>query len=181
MRIAISGSHRTGKSTLLAELAALLPTYASVEEPYHLLEEEGYEFAHPPSAADFEAQLERSIEALGEAGDDTLFDRCPLDMLAYLAVHEGADDFDLEEWLPRVREAVEALDLIVFVPIEARDRVVFADSDDENDTRAAVDEQLRELLVDDRHELGLSVIEVTGDPERRAQSVLRALRRRSLR
>jgi len=179
MRIAISGSHRTGKSTLLAELAALLPTYTSVEEPYHLLEEEGYEFSFPPSVEDFEAQLERWFEVSGEAGDDTLFDRCPLDLLAYLAVHEGAEAFDLDEWLPRVQEAVEALDLVVFVPIEARDRIVFSESDDDDETRAAVDEQLRELLVDDRHELGPRVIEVTGDPASRAESVLRALRRRS--
>src|SRR5688572_21905120 len=119
MRVAISGSHRTGKSTLIAELAALLPSYTCVEEPYHLLEEEGHEFSHPPSVEDFEAQLERCIEALGEAGSDTLFDRCPLDLLAYLAVHEDAEGFDLEQWLPRVQEAVEALDLVVFVPIEA--------------------------------------------------------------
>jgi nicotinamide riboside kinase len=41
MRIAISGSHRTGKSTLVSELSALLPTYATVDEPYHLMEEDG--------------------------------------------------------------------------------------------------------------------------------------------
>src|SRR5688572_1296873 len=111
MRIAISGSHRTGKSTLLAELAARLPQYTSVDEPYHLLEEEGHELSHPPSREDFEAQLERSIEEVRAAGDDTLFDRCPLDLLAYLAVHEDADGFDLERWLPVVQEAVEALDL----------------------------------------------------------------------
>lgn len=36
MRIAVSGSHRTGKSTLIAELAALLPGYSTVDEPYCL-------------------------------------------------------------------------------------------------------------------------------------------------
>ena len=178
MRIAISGSHRTGKSTLLAELAQLLPTYTSVEEPYHLREEEGYELSHPPSVEDFEA-LERWLEALAEAGDDALFDRCPLDLMAYLDVYEGADGFDRQQWSARVRAAVEALDLIVFVPIEQPDRIVFSAADDDDGTRAAVDEQLRELLVEERDELGVRVIEVTGDPESRAQRVLRALRRRS--
>jgi predicted ATPase len=42
MRIAFSGSHRVGKSTLVDRIAEALPTYTAVEEPYYLLEEEGY-------------------------------------------------------------------------------------------------------------------------------------------
>ena len=118
MRIAISGSHRTGKSTLLAELAVRLPSYATVDEPYHLLEEDGHELEHPPSVQDFEAQLARAIEELADAGDEALFDRCPIDMLAYIAVHDRSDEFDLEQWLPAVRDAVSRLDLVVFVPVE---------------------------------------------------------------
>ena len=179
MRIAISGSHRTGKSTLLAALAEALPSYTTVDEPYHLLEEDGHELSHPPSVEDFEAQLERSIEALQEAGDEALFDRCPLDMLAYIAVHDDAAEVDLEEWVPAVREAVASLDLVVFVPIEARDRIAFSAADDEADTRSAVDEKLRELLLEDPYELELEVLEVRGEPERRVQAVLQKLRRRA--
>jgi predicted ATPase len=176
MRIAISGSHRTGKSTLLAELAELLPNYTTVEEPYHLLEEEGHEFAHPPSLEDFEAQLERSIEELLDADAETLFDRCPLDVLAYIAVHD-ADGFDVEAWMPEVRKAVDKLDLVVFVPIEERDRIAFSDSDDEADTRAAVDEKLRELLIDDLQDFGLEVLEVRGNLDSRVRAVMRSVRR----
>ena len=39
MRIAFSGAHRTGKSTLLAGVAERLPGYATVDEPYRLLDE----------------------------------------------------------------------------------------------------------------------------------------------
>jgi predicted ATPase len=177
MRIAISGSHRTGKSTLLAELAALLPTYSAVDEPYHLLADDGYEFSHPPTIEDFEAQLERSLHELREAEGDVLFDRCPLDLLAYLASHEDAEDFDVEDWLPELRGALGTVDLVVFVPIEARDRIAFSPSADEEQSRAAVDEKLRELLLEDPHELGLRVLEVTGSSEQRAQAVLRELRR----
>src|SRR5262245_11866745 len=123
MRIAISGSHRVGKSTLVEELSAALPKYTTVDEPYHALEEDGYEFADPPSLEDFEAQLEHALETLNEARDNTLFDRCPADFLAYLSEHEDAESFDEDAWLPRVLEAIEALDLIVFVPIEGRDRI----------------------------------------------------------
>ena len=117
MRIAISGTHRAGKSTLLEELSGALPKYATVDEPYTVLEEDGYEFADPPSLEDFEAQLERSLETLSEAARDVLFDRSPVDFLAYIRALPDADAFDLEDWLPEVHEAIESLDLIVFVPI----------------------------------------------------------------
>ena len=75
VRIAISGTHRVGKSTLVEELSAALPKYKTVDEPYHAMEEDGYEFADPPSLEDFEAQLEHAIETLNESEDNTLFDR----------------------------------------------------------------------------------------------------------
>jgi len=179
MRIAVSGSHRTGKSTLVSELAELMPSYAAVDEPYRLMEEDGHEFAHPPSLEDFEAQLERSLVALADAGDEVLFDRCPADLLAYIAAHDDADLFDLQHWLPRVRDAVEMLDLIVFVPIEDREAISVPAGDDDGSLRTAVDEKLREILVEDVYQLGWNVIEVTGDWESRAQRVLRKLRRAS--
>jgi uridine kinase len=49
MKIAISGAHRTGKTTLVEELSRALPAYGVVDEPYYLLEEEGHEFAEMPS------------------------------------------------------------------------------------------------------------------------------------
>src|SRR5690349_14343307 len=106
MRIAIAGSHRTGKSTLLAALAELLPAYKVVDEPYHLMEEDGHEFSHPPSLEDLVAQLERSLAEVSGAGSDVLFDRCPLDLLAYILCHEEGKSFDLDEWLPEIEEAV---------------------------------------------------------------------------
>jgi hypothetical protein len=177
MRIAISGTHRSGKSTLIEELSALLPKYATVDEPYHVMAEEGYEFCHPPSLEDFEAQIERSIESLSEGGANILFDRCPVDFLGYISAHEDADTFDFDEWLPRVRAAIQTLDLIVFVPVEARDRIAFSESDDDDESRAMVDETLREILLDDSLELGVEILEVEGEPERRVKTVMRRIRR----
>src|SRR4051812_25174311 len=113
MRIAVSGTHFVGKSTLVEELSAALPEYSTVEEPYFLLEEEGHEFADPPSIEDFELQLERSITCLDERELNVIFDRCPADLLGYLLSHPDADAFELDAWLPRVRSAIETLDLIV--------------------------------------------------------------------
>lgn len=94
VRIAISGTHFSGKSTLVEELSRKLPGYLAVEEPYYLLADEGYDFPEQPSAEDYQAQLQRSIESLGEGEADVLFDRCPADFLAYLLAHEESDAFD---------------------------------------------------------------------------------------
>ncbi|MCY0996014.1 AAA family ATPase [Myxococcus sp. MISCRS1] len=178
MRIAFCGTHRAGKSTLLEELAELLPSsYVTVDEPYHQLEEEGHEFAQPPSLEDFEAQLVRSLENLAEEdGRDVLFDRCPVDFLGYLRAHEDGDAFDLDAWLPRVREALRKLDLVVFVGIESPDRIALSASEDA-ELRQAVDETLKELLLDDPHGLGVAVLEVEGSPRTRAKQILEHLSR----
>src|SRR5256885_4068270 len=118
MRIALSGSHRTGKSTLRGDLAEQLPGYATVAEPYEVLEEEGYQFAQPPSLEDYLRQLERSIELLGERREDAVFERCPLDFLAYASCSADGGVFEPEEWLDLIRPAVASLSLVVLVPVE---------------------------------------------------------------
>lgn len=174
MRIAFSGSHRVGKSTLIEHLARRLPGHATVDEPYYLLEEEGYEHSDPPSFEDLEAQLTRSLETL-EANDEphVLFDRCPVDVVAYLLSHDDAAAFQIDDWLPRVREAMSGIELVVFVPIEARDRIAVAD---ERAHRQAVHETLRELLVDDALGLDREVLMVEGDLRARVDQVLARVR-----
>ena len=123
MKIAISGTHCSGKTTLIEELSRALPTYDVVEEPYYLLMEEGHSFAEVPCLEDFELQLDRSIQCIVDGGRDGLFERCPVDFLGYLSAHRDSTRFDIARWLPRVRHAVEQLDLIVFVPVANPDRL----------------------------------------------------------
>lgn len=175
MRIAVSGTHFSGKSTLVEELSQALPKYSAVEEPYHLLEEEGYELAEMPSVEDFELQLERSIGCLEESEPNVIFDRCPADFLGYLLTHSEAEVFDLEKWLPRVQAAIEKLDLIVFLPVEERDRIALPSSEDA-ELRTQVDEKLKEILLDDEFDFDVDVLEVTGAPHERVQRVLAYLR-----
>jgi predicted ATPase len=177
MRIAVSGAHRTGKTTLMEELGRALPTYGMVEEPYYLLEEEGHEFAELPSVEDFELQLERSIQCIEESEGNQLFDRCPADMLAYLVAHPDSEGMEIEDWLPRLENAMRRLDLIVFVPIEHPDRIPVSDPEDRA-LRRRVDEELRDILIGDRWEFGLETIEVTGTLRERASRVLAYLERR---
>ncbi|MFE8597712.1 AAA family ATPase [Archangium violaceum] len=178
MRIAVTGTHRVGKSTLIEELEEQLAEYRVIDEPYHLLEEEGYEFASPPCLEDFLEQLRRSMELLEEEGSarNVLFDRCPLDFLGYLLTHEDSDSFDVEEWLARVRSTLQTLDLVVFVPIEERDRIRIPAHEDPR-LRAEVDEKLAGILFDDPFELGMEVLSVHGSTSARVAQILEHLGR----
>jgi predicted ATPase len=171
MRVAVSGAHFSGKSTLIASLLKQLPNYVSVDEPYFLLEEDGYEFSNPPTLEDFEAQLKCSIRIIKESRDNTFFDRCPLDCLAYaLAAAETSEVIDIEGWIQRMEDAIQQLDLIVFVPIEKR--IPVPESED-LELRMSVDEKLHEILLDDS--LGIlenvEVIEASGSLENRVRMV----------
>jgi predicted ATPase len=166
MRVAFAGAHRTGKTTLIEALAARLPGYEVVDEPYRVLEEEGYEFADPPSVEDFERQLRHSIETLAEPRPRALFDRCPADFVAYLeAIDDGVEPDD-------IRESLESLDLIVVVPIEMPDRIAVASHEDRR-LRRRVDDLVRARLLDDPD--GFATIEVLGSVEERVRQVLRAM------
>ena len=64
----------------------------AADEPYYLLEEEGYEFEFPPSLEDYRTLLARSVRSLTSPllPRRIIFDRTPLDYLAYRAA-TGAD------------------------------------------------------------------------------------------
>jgi predicted ATPase len=174
MRIAVSGSHLVGKTTLAEALADALPRYQFVPEPYHLLEEDGHAFAEMPSIEDFELQLERSIQCIQESGTDVIFDRCPLDILGYLITHRDAEAFRLEDWMQRVQESVAELDMIVFVPIEEPDRIAVSHSDAR--LRDEVDAVLRDMIVDDAYGLGFDVVTASGAVAERLRQALACLR-----
>lgn len=64
MRIAITGAHRVGKTTLAEKLQIALPGYTYVQEPYYHLEERGHAFSNMPCADDFVVQLEHSLKRM---------------------------------------------------------------------------------------------------------------------
>jgi predicted ATPase len=178
VRIAFSGSHRVGKTTLVESVKERLPGHATVDEPYHLLEEDGYEFAEQPSLEDFEAQLVRSLAALDDTGRDVLFDRCPVDILAYLLEHDDATAFDPDAWLAQIRDAVHTLDLVVLVPIEEPDRIALPPHEDA-DHRRAVHDRLHDLLVDDALGSDVEVLTVAGDVRARTDQIMAQIALRS--
>ncbi|MDM4722323.1 AAA family ATPase [Micromonospora sp. WMMA1363] len=119
MRIGVSGTHGTGKTTLVEALCARMPGHLAMDEPYHLLEEEGYEFRYPPSPEDYRSLIARSVRSLcsppSPSPSGTIFDRTPLDYLAYLAA-TGADPSE-EADDTALRVAFAHLDLLVITTI----------------------------------------------------------------
>ena len=173
MKIAVTGAHQTGKTTLVNELGLSLPGYRVMQEPYCQLLEKGYEFPGMPGIEDFELQLKYSLRQTGKIEGNTIFDRCPVDFLAYLQAHEEAAELDAERWRPEVENALAELDLLVFVPIENPD-ILPAGHLEYAGLRSRVDEMLRDLIPD----FDCPVLEVTGTLSGRLQQVLARIENR---
>lgn len=172
MRIAISGSHHTGKTTLVEALQNALPSYHTIEEPYNLLVEEGHDFADFSAREDFELQLNRSLQSILENdGEDLIFDRCPADLMAYLLAQFKYDRNEYEYWMSLVSNGMSGLDLVIYVPVEHPDRMRFT-AIDYPELRLQVDEALQGILFDHQWENDLPVIEVTGTVQERCSQIL---------
>ncbi|MNV12873.1 hypothetical protein D3C71_1034940 [compost metagenome] len=127
MKIALTGAHRVGKTTLAEKIQTFLPDYIFVQEPYVELEEKGYSFSETPELEDFSTQLEYAIEKICMDEPDVIFDRCPLDLLAYIFVIGGAKAS--QHFYTKVMEAMTEIDLLVFVPIENQDLIACPESE----------------------------------------------------
>lgn len=168
MRIAISGTHATGKSTLVSELARRFADYTTIDEPFYLLEDEGHVFGDPPSAEDFELLFDRSVTLLHELRTgNVVFDRSPADYLGYMTALDPAlvttDHFEA------AATALATLDLVVFVPIERPDRVGASETPR---LRRRVDRILHEMLVDDGAGFGVRVITACGTVTQRVEQII---------
>lgn len=174
MRVGVSGAHGTGKTTLVEELCGHLAGHLPVDEPYFLLEEEGYEFEFPPSLDDYRAQLRRSLRDLRSAAARVVFDRTPLDFLAYLAAL-GAD-IENEADPSVLRSGLASLDLLVITPITPETERVLP-RPGMHQLRETVNSALLHLLSSDPLEAwgDVPVIELSGPLEGRVAAVLAAL------
>ena len=178
MRIAVSGTHGSGKTTLIEAFVARHPEYAYEPEPYTVLSEiHGEQFAAEPSVEDFERQLEFHVETLAryEENADVVFERAPVDFLAYMLAIADRDDA-----IETVREALTFLDVVVFLPLDAR-APIDVGADEDLELRAAVDEGLRDILLDDAFGLFSEprpvVIEARGSVQQRVAAIETAIAR----
>jgi hypothetical protein len=118
MRIAVSGTHHIGKSTLIDEFLRAHPDFVHEPEPYVVMVEDfGEEFSSEPCVEDFHRQLHFNIDRLRQhaAEERVIYERCPLDFLAYI---DALDPNRVAELLDSVSEALQHLDLIVYLPLE---------------------------------------------------------------
>ena len=186
MRIAISGTHCCGKSTLIEEFLLRHGEFVHEPEPYETLQDAYAEaFAAEPSADDFYRQLEFCVDRLRRyrVEDRVIFERSPVDFTAYLLAlgdldRETADAALAERSVDAARGVVALLDLIVFLPLGRGDGGV-SDSEDPG-LRRMVNTRLEGILIDD--EFGMfaqgrpAIVEAHGTTAQRLRTLEAALR-----
>ena len=192
MRVAVSGTHCCGKSTLIDEFLLAHPDFTHEPEPYAVLEEDyGEVFAAEPSPDDFYRQLEFNVDRLRryQPGERVIFERSPVDFLAYLLalndLRRGESTMRrIERSLGMMMEAIQLLDLIVFVRLNDEDGIVMSDSEDP-ELRRAVNDRLAGIFNDHDFNLFTSdrpvVLEAMGSTTQRLRMLESALRAHPLR
>lgn len=170
MKIAFTGAHHVGKTTLAEKIHALAPEFIFIAEPYQELLEEGHLFSETPNPEDLSMQLERALENVEIDELDVLFDRSPLDLLAYIHVTGGAEA-SRKHYL-QVKEAMDEIDLLVFVPIEKPDIIGCPESE-----FPKLRKQVNDLLEEWIDAFDLDTITVSGTLAEREKQVIEAILR----
>lgn len=173
IRIAISGTHASGKTRLIDDYCAVRPGTQRLGDPFELLEYA----SDPPGAAEFLAQLrvsERRLHGLS-VESDWIIERTPLDFLAYLHALQalGRPQAPLQAPPPEPYLAVigSQVDLLVLLPLEYHDNAAVA-ADEDPDLRIAMNDALF-ALVDASPLAGTDrAVEITGPPEARLARLL---------
>ena len=160
MRIAVSGSHSTGKSTLIAAFLDRCPGCLHEPEAFETLGDDvELTEAGEPAPDGLAALLRYTVSRLEghEPGARVVFERSPADYLAYAAASRGAAwkaarrEF-LATHVPIVRKALERLDVIAYLPVSATGPAQARPGEDAR-FRRRVDECLRRALLDDEYDL----------------------------
>lgn len=123
MRIVISGAHNTGKTTLIKEFLQLWPQYKTPEKTYRdYLSENRLEHSSKTTTETQAGILNFMIEQFEatKKGDKIIFDRGPLDNLAYTmwanaANIEGFTD-EFVQWSIKItKELLRKIDIVFLV------------------------------------------------------------------
>lgn len=177
MRIAVSGSHCSGKTTLVEDFLQRHPEYAHEPEPYELAEARGAVFSAELTAADVWQQLEISVERLSSyaLGSNLIAERSPLDFLAYLEALQALGREDTTHMLDSARElarrGMEHVDLLIVLPLGDD---IEAPEDEDPELRDAMNASLLEI-VDGDLPPGVRCVEITGTPRERLAALESAL------
>jgi predicted ATPase len=132
MRIAISGTANTGKSTLVKNIQAVWASYKTTSKTYRdLIKEKNLPHS---SATSIDTQwdvLNFMIDQLQETNKNSniIFDRCPLDNLAYtLWAHDHEVEGFTKEYVDKAirltRESMRHLDIIFLLKYDPSIKIV---------------------------------------------------------
>lgn len=169
MRIVVSGTHASGKSTLVSDFSSEHPEYAVFGDPFDELLD-GFEDAGPAS---FAAQLRVAASRLRRASEARLIaERGPLDFLAYLLAWSelGRGGIGSETIASAARiaaAAMEAVDLLILLPAAG----IRVPGDEDPELREAMQDQLYELCDDPDLVGAARVVELAGDPVTRLRQL----------
>lgn len=187
MRIAVSGTHSVGKSTLVSDIHTQFGAFIHEEEPYRALRDIypikfGKESTRYCNGVQCFYNISR-VQQYRSSRDHVIFDRCPVDYIAYsiYTAHHRQTDLDMafvESLVKPVRESLKFLDLLVFVPV-SREHPMHLENDGirpiDKHYRWDVDHQFkriyREGLYDLMSEKGAKLVEVTGSREDRLEQL----------
>lgn len=130
MRIAISGTANSGKSTLIREFINTWTNYVTPVGSYRdALKEKKLGHSKQTSEKTQQFILDYMINQLEENKDEKyiIYDRCPIDTLVYTlaASEEGlvSDDF-VTDTILKVRDSLHLLDIIFILPYNDKIKVV---------------------------------------------------------
>jgi hypothetical protein len=182
MRIAVSGTHFMGKSTFIDDFIKAHPVYRCEIEPYYRLQDEkAMELSLEPSLESVLEQLDYSIEQLHDSCDErcVIFDRCPVDFIAYAmcALKEDALDLmdtEVSERFDEIKEALDTLDLIMFIPMTNTHSIEY--TEENSMYRNMADACFKTIYRDDLYDIfprynHPKIIEVVGDRATRLKMV----------
>ena len=127
MRIAVSGSHSLGKSTVVNDWVERHPHFKREEEPYRALGLHGpYEILFRDASTKLHNGIQLyynigRVHRYGDSSDEVIFDRSPVDYVAYsqYTADQRSTDIDdafVESMVPAIRESLDHLDILAFVP-----------------------------------------------------------------
>ena len=184
MRVAVSGSHSTGKSTLIVAFAAKRPQYAYEPEAYEVLADDiALLPSEGPDPEGLAALLEYTVSVLAKHrhGASVIFERSPVDYLAYAAATRSITASERAElmraYIPAVRDSLSNLDLIVLLPVSSKGHIASRPGENER-FRRRVDDELRRALIDDDYDLFVGrdtpvVLELSPLPDQQLAELMR--------
>jgi predicted ATPase len=141
MRICVSGSNGQGKSTFINDFLNQWKTYTTPKETYRdLLIKDGLDHSKDTTQDTQWAILNNMIDTLQKynSDDKVIFDRGPLDNLAYTLWKYSKGDTDIDDefmnkCITLIRESMKSIDIIFFTPITKVSPIDYSDRDDDLD------------------------------------------------